>query len=195
MKLAELQQKIKVAKGEVNKFGNYRYRTAEQILTEAKRIANGEAVILLSESIELIGDRYYVKATAKFIGEDTHEVSSFAREALSKKGNDEAQITGAATSYARKYALGGLLMIDDGNDPDHNDNNDTPEKPTNSHVEKTIEQLREEAIEILNQQGEDDDRYNRGIAYIKNANKTQLVSLINILNGKKSVAQQAKERI
>ena len=118
MKLSELQAKIKVSKNELNKFGGYKYRTAEQILTEAKRIINGQALILLTEEVVPLGNRYYVKATAKFIGSDTHEVNSYAREADEKKGSEASQITGSATSYARKYALGGLLMIDDGDDPD-----------------------------------------------------------------------------
>ena len=192
MKLSELQGKIKVAKGEVNKFGNYRYRTAEQILTEAKRIVNGEAVILLTEDIVPIGDRIYVKATARFIGEDTHEVTSFAREALSKKGNDEAQITGAATSYARKYALGGLLMIDDGNDPDSEENHDKHE--SKHEMKLTIDQLRDKAIDLLDEAGEDDDRYAKGLAYIQSANEKQLQELIAKLGGK-SVAQAAKQKI
>ena len=127
-----IQTTLKAPKGQKNKFGNYNYRSCEDIMEAVKPLlAEHECSLTLTDQIEFIGDRYYVKATATIKG-DSGEVTTtaYAREALDKKGMDEAQITGSASSYARKYALNGLLAIDDTKDADAtNDHGKQAPKP------------------------------------------------------------------
>jgi len=120
--LNAIQQKLKAPKGQYNSFGKYKYRNAEDIVEAVKPLL-GNGTLVISDEIVQLGDRYYVKATATLAtyGE-TWTASAYAREALDKKGMDEAQITGAASSYARKYALNGLFCIDDTKDADNHDN-------------------------------------------------------------------------
>jgi hypothetical protein len=122
-KLAEIQQELKAKKSQYNKFGRYNYRKCEDILEAVKPLL-GDYLLLLSDDVVQVGDRHYIKATARL--ESVHgfqiSVSAYAREEETKKGMDAAQITGAASSYARKYALCGLLLVDDGNDADSMDN-------------------------------------------------------------------------
>lgn len=116
--LNTIQRMLKAPKGQRNTFGNYNYRSCENILEAVKPLL-GEATLTISDEIVLVGDRYYVKATATLTcGKEEKSVSAYAREAVTKKGMDEAQITGAASSYARKYALNGLFCIDDTKDAD-----------------------------------------------------------------------------
>lgn len=125
VELQKIQRKLNVPKSLVNKFGGFNYRNAEQILEAVKPLLEEQGcVITLADDVILVGDRYYVKATATITNKQGQSVSTsaLAREAHDKKGMDDAQITGAASSYARKYALGGLLLIDDGQDPDSEDN-------------------------------------------------------------------------
>lgn len=119
-KLQEIQHKLKAPKGQYNNFGKYRYRSCEDILEAVKPILYEVGCTLtLTDTVELIGDRYYIKATAWLKGEDTDEVvTAYAREAETKTGMDASQITGTASSYARKYALNGLFCIDDTKDAD-----------------------------------------------------------------------------
>lgn len=118
--LKTIQQKLKAPKSQRNSFGNYNYRSCEDILEAVKPLlAEFDATLLLSDELVQVGDRYYVKATATFIHGDTPiEVTAYAREAETRKGTDESQITGASSSYARKYALNGLFLIDDTKDAD-----------------------------------------------------------------------------
>ena len=121
-RLGKVQAKWRGPKGQFNNFGKYSYRNCEDILQAVKPLL-GSAVILLSDDIKVHADRVYVEATAKFCYEgEIIEVKALAREDQNKKGMDDAQITGAASSYARKYALNGLLLIDDNKDPDSSDN-------------------------------------------------------------------------
>ena len=119
-KLQEIQHRLKAPKGQYNSFGKYRYRSCEDILEAVKPILNEVGCTLtLSDELVLIGDRYYIKATARLKGADTDEVvTALAREDAEKKGMDGSQITGTASSYARKYALNGLFCIDDTKDAD-----------------------------------------------------------------------------
>ena len=120
-KLGYIQTNLKAPKGQLNKFGNYRYRSAEDILETSKPLLKAmNCSLVISDSIQGIGDRHYVMATATLMDEnkDTVTVTAYAREAAEKKGMDAAQITGSASSYARKYALNGLFAIDDTKDPD-----------------------------------------------------------------------------
>ena len=124
-RLAEIQQKLKAPKNQKNNFGNYNYRSCEDIVEAVKPLL-GELSLVISDSIELIGDRYYVKATGKLSdGENTIEASAYARESANKKGMDDAQLTGSCSSYARKYMLNGMFAIDDTKDADFS----APEKP------------------------------------------------------------------
>lgn len=125
-KLAAIQTALKAPKSQKNKSIGYRYRSCEDILEAVKPLlAEHGAVIQLSDALELVGQRYYIKATASLIDTDTGEstgVTAWAREAESRKGMDDSQITGSSSSYARKYALNGLLAIDDTCDADTMDN-------------------------------------------------------------------------
>ena len=109
-------------KGQFNKFGNYNYRSCEDILQAVKPLL-GDGIILVSDEIKVFLDRVYVEATATFsFNGEQIQVKALAREPLAQKGMNEAQITGSASSYARKYALNGLLLIDDNKDADSRDN-------------------------------------------------------------------------
>ena len=121
-KLSKIQNELKAPKGQKNKFGNYNYRSCEDILEAVKPLCfKNLATLVINDTIELIGDRYYIKATATLYDIETTEIISnnaYAREELTKKGMDGSQITGTASSYARKYALNGLFNIDDTKDAD-----------------------------------------------------------------------------
>ena len=126
--LAKIQSLVKAPKGQFNKFGNYKYRSCEDIVEAVKLVINPLGFYLtLMDEIVLIGNRVYVKATATLSnGEQTYTATAYAREEETKKGMDGAQVTGAASSYARKYALNGLFAIDDTKDADATNNHDTP---------------------------------------------------------------------
>ena len=134
-KLAKIQKELKAPKGQLNKFGGYNYRSCEDILEAVKPLLDG-AILTLQDEIINIGNRFYVKATATFTdGTYTHSVTAMAREPETKKDMDESQITGMASSYARKYALNGLFCIDDTKDADTMDNTPAPKrKQTNEDV-------------------------------------------------------------
>ena len=125
MKLKEIQASLKAPKGQFNGFGKYKYRSCEDIVEAVKPLLDKHGLALvISDEIQLIGDRYYVKATAQIIGEETYTATAYAREPAEKKGMDASQITGMASSYARKYALNGLFAIDDTKDADTMDNSE-----------------------------------------------------------------------
>lgn len=122
--LADIQQELKAPKSQRNAFGKYNYRSCEDILTAVKPIL-GDWSLTISDEIVLIGDRYYVKATASIRKPGApmetgtfHEATAFAREPLEQKGMSSPQVTGSASSYSRKYALNGLFAIDDTRDDD-----------------------------------------------------------------------------
>lgn len=121
-KLSEIQKVLKAPKGQYNNFGGYKYRSCEDIIEAVKPLcAEFGTVLTLSDDVQAVGDRFYIKATAMIVDTESGEsvaVTAFAREAASKKGMDESQITGTASSYARKYALNGLFCIDDTKDAD-----------------------------------------------------------------------------
>ena len=125
MSLSKIQKELKAPKSQHNKFGNYRYRNCEDITEAVKPLLAKEGYHLnMSDEVVQIGERFYVQATATVMdGTKVVEKSvSYAREAVTKKGMDEAQITGSSSSYARKYALNGLFAIDDTKDSDSRDN-------------------------------------------------------------------------
>ena len=140
--LSKIQQELKAHKGQWNKFGKYTYRSCEDILEAVKPLL-GEAWLILVDEIVLVGDRHYVKAVVTLYGEgEPKQATAFAREPLARKGMDESQITGAASSYARKYALNGLFCIDDTKDADASGNNksDAHKTPTTKESMKIIDQ-------------------------------------------------------
>tara|TARA_R110000803_G_scaffold34063_2_gene74531 strand:+ start:870 stop:1460 length:591 start_codon:yes stop_codon:yes gene_type:complete len=125
-KLAKIQQDLDAPKNQWNKFSSFYYRSCEDILEGLKPLLNG-LVLTMSDDVTLVGDRIYVKATVTLTdGVNTISNSALARESLTKKGMDDSQITGTASSYARKYALNGLFCIDDEKDADAKDNNQPP---------------------------------------------------------------------
>lgn len=121
-KLLEIQNELKAPKSQYNSFGKYNYRSAEDILEAIKPLCYKNKVVLtLSDDIVLVNERYYVAAHAKLTDAETAEqivISAYAREEEEKKGMDGSQVTGAASSYARKYALNGMFDIDDTKDSD-----------------------------------------------------------------------------
>lgn len=117
--LSKIQQEINAPKDKTNTFGKYKYRNLEGILAAAKKVMPAESYITLSDDVVLIGDRYYIKATATFVfGDESVSAFGVARESVDKKGMDLSQLTGATSSYARKYAAAGLFAIDDEDDAD-----------------------------------------------------------------------------
>lgn len=124
--LVKIQTSLNAPKDKKNTFANYVYRSAESILEALKpHLKEHNCTVVLTDEIVLVGDRFYIKATATLTNGKGEQVSAcgYAREAEIKKGNDDAQITGACSSYARKYALCGLFAIDDSRvDPDNDDN-------------------------------------------------------------------------
>ena len=122
-KLMMIQSELKAPKNQRNNFGKYNYRNCEDILNALKpHLMKYKCVVLLTDDLVLIGDRFYIKATAKLVdaeSDNTISVNAYAREEETKKGMDSSQITGSASSYARKYALNGLFAIDDTKDSDY----------------------------------------------------------------------------
>lgn len=130
--LVEIQNELKAPKSQFNKFGGYKYRNAEDILEAVKPLLfKHKCTLTISDDIVCAGDRIYVKATAIISnGADSISVSAFAREPEAQKGMSESQITGASSSYARKYALNGMFAIDDTKDSDAtNDGKEDDGKP------------------------------------------------------------------
>lgn len=121
-KLLEIQTELKAPKGQYNKFGNFNYRSAEDIIEAVKPICAKHGVLLtLRDELNHVGERYYIRAIARLTDCESAEyieTCAFAREAATKSGMDESQLTGSTSSYARKYALNGLFAIDDTKDAD-----------------------------------------------------------------------------
>ena len=125
-----IQKTLKAPKNQRNTFGNYNFRSCEDIVEAVKPILPDKATLKLSDEMVMLGNRYYVKATASlFYAGQCESVSAYAREAESRKGMDDGQLTGATSSYARKYALNGLFMIDDQKDADATNDHGKAEKP------------------------------------------------------------------
>lgn len=135
-KVGDIQHKLKAPKGQYNSFGKYNYRSCEDILEGVKPLLKEHNLaLLIDDEIVQIGERYYVKATAKITdGREIVSATAYAREPDTKKGMDESQITGATSSYARKYALNALLCIEDTKDADTMDNSKKPAQQTQETV-------------------------------------------------------------
>ena len=143
LKLVKVQNELKAPKSQYNSFGKYSYRNCEDILEALKPLLNEvKAIVNILDEIVLVGERYYVKATVKFIDAETGEVveaSAMAREEETKKGMDASQLTGSTSSYARKYALNGLFAIDDTKDAD----------TTNTHGKENVKSLSEAQLKRM----------------------------------------------
>lgn len=154
-KIIHIQKELKAPKCQFNSFGKYKYRSAEDIL-EAVKPLNAEQGLLLTLKDEpvLVGNWNYIKATATITdGKESIAVTAFARESETKKGMDHSQITGTASSYARKYALNGLYLIDDTKDADtdqyHNQNNVTQNTQQNNQItQQQVGQLKSKVIQF-----------------------------------------------
>lgn len=178
--LAEIQNELKVPKLQMNKFGGYKYRSCGDILEAVKPIcAKYGCALILTDNVEIIGDRFYVIATAKLINQDgavIGETKAFARETVSRKGMDEAQVTGASSSYARKYALSGLFAIDDTRDAD------------TMEAEKTEKENNVSAIaDAINSAKTVDE-----LMKIYNENKNLSTEILPILKNKKKELENGK---
>jgi hypothetical protein len=140
-KLMQIQNELKSPKSQFNKFGGYAYRNAEDILEAVKPLLfKHKCILTITDDISMIGNRIYVKSTARIFDEtDSVEATAFAREPEAQKGMSDSQITGAASSYARKYALNGLFAIDDTKDAD----------ATNEHKDEVSEGQKAFLIEAL----------------------------------------------
>jgi hypothetical protein len=140
--LVYIQSSLKAPKNQFNSFGNYKYRSCEDILEAVKPLLKEvNCVLTISDDITIIADRIYVKAIATLETPSgrTYVNFAYAREPLAKKGMDESQVTGMASSYARKYALNGLFCIDDTRDADSMDNTEQPKTPTAKTAKKESE--------------------------------------------------------
>ncbi|MFR4588585.1 MAG: ERF family protein [Streptococcus lutetiensis] len=140
-KLLNIQKELNVPKGQYNEFGGYSYRNAEDILNAIKPLLweNECTAFFRKDVIEQVGDRYYLVATFDFVDISTGEkitVEARAREEEKKKGMDASQITGAASSYARKYALNGIFLIDDAKDADTNEYQKQQKQGANTKQQK-----------------------------------------------------------
>lgn len=153
-KLATVQQELIAPKNQFNKFGNYNYRSCEDILEGLKPLLKKvKAVVKITDEVVLIGERYYIKAIATFIDPENNDSTSntaYAREEENVKGMSSSQITGSASSYARKYALNGLFCIDDVKDADSRDNrqNEATEQNEAEKQQKEIEKSKISEVKV-----------------------------------------------
>ena len=156
-KLSGIQCELVATKGQYNNFGKYSYRSCEDILEAVKPLLDKYKVaIVIKDDIVLVGDRFYVKATATLIDSETGEsveASAFARESADKKGMDASQVTGATSSYARKYALNGLFAIDDNKDADSTNTHGKDIKPNMTPVSGLSEAQLKRLFAIGNKAG------------------------------------------
>ena len=156
-KLSNIQNELKAPKGQFNKFGGYKYRSCEDILEAVKPICKKYGTVLvLSDDLELRGERYYVRAVAQIFDLEKEGVgimnTAYAREEESKKGMDGSQITGTASSYARKYALNGLFNIDDTKDADTDEfvkqTQDNDKKPSKKLLEALEDSIKNNMFDV-----------------------------------------------
>lgn len=158
-KLMKVQGSLKAPKGQRNNFGNYNYRSCEDILEALKPILSDVgAIVVINDNVIDVGERIYIQAIASFVDIESGEkisTSAYAREALSKKGMDESQLTGATSSYARKYALNGLFAIDDSKDMDYLNKGDKGSNTSQKRPSKKLstDELYKKAGEIRIQGG------------------------------------------
>lgn len=192
-KLRYIQQNLKAPKNQTNKFGGYNYRSCEDILEAVKPLLDEKELVLqLNDELVQVGERYYVKATARlFDGEEIFENTAYAREEETKKGMDGSQITGASSSYARKYALNGLFLIDDVKDSDSTNGGDEPTEEDAKNYEFTFGKNKgRKLIDVINENGDYIDWL------VNNSNDLYLLKCIEILTGiVKPKEEELKDRL
>ena len=191
-KLVYIQSHLNVPKGQFNSFGNYKYRSCEDILEEVKPLLKETGTtILIGDEMVNVGERYFIKATAVFSdGKDSIHTEAYAREPQTKKGMDEAQITGATSSYARKYALNGLFCIDDTKDADYTNKHGKSDKVAeNNEANKSNEnEFKQEVIKKGKKKFKTGDefkswRIENGLAENLSGQKDyELIRILNKLN-------------
>ncbi len=178
MILSKIQSELKAPKNQFNKFGNYSYRSCEDIVESVKPILNKYNIaLIMSDEVVEVGSRIYVKATVKLLDENKEVIataSAYAREEETKKGMAEAQITGSSSSYARKYALNGLFAIDDNKDDDYtNTHGKESKKSSNTNNVKATQKQIEEIEQLAFLKGSD-------IENIKSAYKVKELSEMTV---------------
>lgn len=173
--LIAIQSELKAPKSQFNKFGGYKYRKAEDILEAVKPLlAKQKCTLIITDDVVLIGNRIYVKATATIKNEkgECETTNGWAREEETKKGMDGSQITGASSSYARKYALNGLFAIDDNADSDTTNDGQHQESQQQTQTQKSS------ANQTASTQYHPND-LNEGLAYLSRCvSKDNLVWVI-----------------
>lgn len=201
-KLLAIQQELKAPKGQYNNFGKYKYRSCEDILEAVKPIcAKYNALLTVSDELVYMGDRYYIKATATLINAEStsikiykHEYdeitqnpivesiknTAYAREEETKKGMDGSQITGTASSYARKYALNGLFCIDDTKDADTDEFKNQETQPEPKVDKKTIDLILELATKYAEMKDGDTDEL---LKYYLNKYKVKAIEELSYAQG------------
>mgnify|MGYP003668804454 CR=1 FL=1 len=183
--LIEIQSELKAPKNQKNTFGKYNYRSCEDILEAVKPLLkNHGCTLTISDEIVLVGSRVYVKATVTIKdGKVTESANGFAREPESQKGMNEAQITGSASSYARKYALNGLFLIDDTKDAD----------ATNDHGAKPISQQPTKMAKPIaakpELKPEDKEQWTKAVKFLVDG------GLISAIEGKYALTQVNKDSL
>ena len=172
--LIAIQKELKAPKGQMNKFGNYKYRSCEDILEAVKPLlAKHNALLLITDEVKSVGDNIYIEATAVFqVGENAISVKAQAGINPNRKGMDIAQSFGSSSSYARKYALAGLLLLDDTKDADSKDNTEENKPASKEDLEDAKQTLRE-----AHEMGSLKDAYHE----LPSALKTQLRDFANDL--------------
>ena len=170
--LISIQSELKAPKTQVNRFGGYKYRKAEDILEAVKPLlAKQKCTLIITDDVVLIGNRIYVKATATIKNEkgECETTTGWAREEETKKGMDGSQITGASSSYARKYALNGLFAIDDNADSD----------TTNDGQHQSLQQQAQTQVQQPATPQYHTNDLNEGLAYLSRCvNKDNLVWVV-----------------
>lgn len=173
--LITIQSELKAPKTQVNNFGGYKYRKAEDILEAVKPLlAKQKCTLIITDDIVMVGNRIYVKATATIRNEkgEVEEATGWAREEESKKGMDASQITGASSSYARKYALNGLFAIDDNADYDTTNNGHQQESKQQTQTQQPVPQQSSNAQYHTND-------VNEGLGYLSRCvNKDNLIWVV-----------------
>ena len=193
-KLLNIQNELKAPKNQWNSFGKYAFRNCEDILEAVKPIClKYKALTYISDEIVTIGDRYYVRATAvlvdcekeKLESSDIICVTALAREAENKTGMDLAQVTGATSSYARKYALNGLFDIDDTKDPDTEEHKNQQEK--SSENKKTTKPVEKVQVKLIS------DAQRKRLFAISNGNNDVVRNVLNRYKYEKTEQIQTKD--
>jgi hypothetical protein len=197
-KLLAVQAELKAPKGQTNSFGKYKYRSCEDILESVKPLLKKyNATLVISDSLELIGERYYIKATATFQDVETDgiiENTAYARESAEKKGMDDSQVTGATSSYARKYALNGLFLIDDTKDADTDEIRNQQKSKEERDFDKKVEKDKKSTISAKDQETlknvcerkgyKVDEIFNKPLAQLTGEEYVQALQRLNSLGNK-----------